>query len=123
MRFEDEAREYLSTLQPTDHPSHFCIATRPEDFIEVIGLIHYRVTDADLFFEYIRVRESCRQRGIARKMLTEVVNHPACLGIPRLHFSPESKQGNALLRHLEGLRDSVERPCGTPFVLETKAWH
>lgn len=123
LRFEDDALKYLSSLPPIDDASRFCIATQLEDLIEVVGVIHYRVTDADLFFESIRVRETHRRRGIAHKMLTEVVNHPACSALPRIHFTSPSQEGNALLRHLEWLRDSAQRPCGTPFVLETKARH
>lgn len=123
LRFEDDALKYLRSLPPTDPASRFCIATQPEDLIEVLGVTHYRVTDDDLYFEYIRVRAGYRQRGIARKMLTEVVTHPACIALPRIHFSAVSQGGEALLRHLEWLRDKVQRPCGTHFALAAQAWH
>lgn len=120
LRFEEDALKHLRLLQPTDHASRFCIATRPEDLIEVLGVTHYRVTDDDLFFEYIGVREAYRCRGIGRKMLTEVVTHPTCIGLPRIHFAAVSEGGDALIRHLEWLRDNVQRLCGTPFALDAK---
>lgn len=120
LQFEDDVLKHIRLLQPTDYESRFCIATRPEDLIEVLGVTHYRVTDDDLFFEYIRVREAYRYRDIGRKMLTEVVTHPTCIGLPRIHFTPVSKGGEALLRHLEWLRDNVQRLCGKPFALDAK---
>lgn len=120
LRFEDDALKHLRLLQPTDQESRFCIATRSDDLIEVLGVTRYRVTDNDLFFEYIRVREAYRWRGIGRKMLTEVVTHPSCIALPRIHFISVSAGGDALLRHLEWLRDNVQRLCGTPFAVHAK---
>lgn len=120
LRFEDSALKHIRGLRADDFESRFCIATRLEDLIEVIGLIHYRLTFDDLYFEYIRVREAYRSRDIERRMLTEVVTHPACIGRRRLHFSAMAKGGDAWLRHLEWLRDNVQRLCGTSFVVDSK---
>lgn len=117
LRFEADALEHLRLLDPGDHESRFCIATGPEDLIAVLGVIHYRVSDDDLYFEYIRVREACRYRGIGRRMLTEVVTHPACIGLARIHFTSGSQGGDAMLRHLQWLRDKVPRLCGTSFAV------
>lgn len=118
LRFEDDVLKHLRQLPPSDGESHVCIATQPDDLIEVLGVIHYRLTDADLFFEYIRVREAYRCRDIGRKMITEVVTHPACISLPRIHMVWIAEGGNALVRHLEWLRDNVPRLCGTPFELD-----
>lgn len=118
LRFEDDALKYIRLLQPTDYASYFCIATRLEDLIEVLGVTHYRVTDDDLFFEFIRVREAYRHRDIGRKMVTEVVTHPSCICLSRIHFTSVSEGGDALVHHLEWLRDNVQRLCGTPFALD-----
>lgn len=119
-RFEDDALEYLRLLDPADHESHVCIATGLEDLIEVLGMIHYRVTDDDLYFEYIGVRKACWYRDIGRRMVTEVVTHPACIALRRIHFTSCSEAGDALVRHLEWVRDHVPRLCGTPFVLDVQ---
>lgn len=120
LRFEAAALSHIRWLSPADAESHFCLATLADDPIEVIGMLHYRVTYDDLYFEYIHVREACRRHGIGRQMITDVVMHPTCIGISRIHWTAGTDGGDALIRHLEWLRDNVRRLCGTPFQLDAK---
>lgn len=120
LRFEDDALKHIRLLHPRDCESRFCIATGLEDLIEVLGMIHYRVTYDDLYFEYIRVREAYWCRGIGKKMITEVVTHPTCICLRRIHFTSISNAGDALVRHLEWLRGNVQHLCGTQFELDAK---
>lgn len=120
LRIEAAALSHIRWLSPADAESHFCLATLADEPIEVIGVIHYRVTYDDLYFEYIRVREAYRHHGIGRQMITDVVMHPTCIGISRIHWTAGTDGGDALIRHLEWLRDNVRRLCGTPFKLDAK---
>jgi ribosomal protein S18 acetylase RimI-like enzyme len=117
LRFEDDAFQHIRSLHPKDRESHFCLATRPDDLIEVVGMIHYRVTCDDLYFEYIRVRKAYRLRDVARRMITEVVTHPACIGLRRIHWAAGEKGSAALIQHLERLRSHVQGLSGTTFEL------
>lgn len=118
LRFENDALQHIRLLHPKDRESHFCLATRPDDLIEVVGMIHYRVICDDLHFEHIRVRKSYRQREIGRRMITEVVTHPVCIGIRRIHWRAGAKGCEALTHHLERLRDPVQGLSGTTFELK-----
>jgi GNAT superfamily N-acetyltransferase len=117
LRLEPAAVRHIRLLRPTDDESHFCLATLADAPIAVLGLVHYRVTYDDLYFAYIRVREAYRHRGIGRRMLSEVVAHPTCIHLSRLHWAAGTNGGEALIRHLEWLRDNGRRLCGTPFQL------
>lgn len=118
LRLENAALQHIGLLHPTDRASHFCLATRPDDLIEVVGIIHYRVTFDDLYFEYIRVRKPYRQRDVGRRMITEVVTHPACIGLRRIHWAAGAKGSEALIHHLECLRDHGQDLSGTTFELK-----
>lgn len=118
LRFENEVARYLQQLAATDRESRFCLATGAEDPIEVIGVLHYRVADDDLYFDYIRVREAYWQRGIGRRMVTEVLTHPTCIRLSRVHWGVGAAGGEGLIRHLEWARENVRRLCGTPFQLK-----
>ncbi|HEX6735944.1 MAG TPA: GNAT family N-acetyltransferase [Azonexus sp.] len=115
LRFEAVACDYLRSVPPADRSARFCLATRIDEPIEVLGLLQYRVGRDDLYFDYVRVRESCRQRGIGRHMVTEVVMHPTCLQLGRLHWMAGGNGCETLIRHLEHLRDHGRRLCGTSF--------
>jgi len=117
LRFDAEAQAYLNALQAADDESFFCLATNTDDAIEVIGMTHYRLTGDDLYFEHVAVREAFRQREVGRRMLTEVVSHPTCLRVGRIHWSCPAEDGSGLVRHLAWLRDHTPRLCGTSFAL------
>lgn len=117
LRFENEVVQYLQQLAAIDRESRFCLATTAEDPIEVVGVLHYRVADDDLYFDYIRVREAYWQRGVGRRMVTEVLTHPTCIRLSRVHWGVGPAGGEGLIRHLEWARENVRRLCGTPFQL------
>ena len=115
LRFDTAASAYLATLAPDEPASHFCLATAVDDPIAVVGLLHYHLQPDDLHFLAILVRADCRRRGIARRMIDEVVTHPTCIHVARLHWPADSGPCGGLIRHLEWLRDNVRRLCGTSF--------
>lgn len=117
LRFEPEVLDHLRCLPATDASLHFCLATFADSPIDVVGMLQYRLAANDLHFEYIRVRESCRRHGIGRHLLTEVVTHPTCIHLARLHWMAETAGCEPLVQHLEWLRNNVRRRCGTRFRL------
>jgi GNAT superfamily N-acetyltransferase len=117
LRFDAAASAYLASLVASEPASHFCIATVADDPIAVAGLLHYRLAPDDLHFVHILVRDDCRRRGIGRRMIAEVVLHPTCIQLSRVHWPAVTGECAGLLHHLEWLRDNVRRLCGTPFEL------
>lgn len=117
LRFDAAANAYLASLAASDPASHFCIATVADDPIAVVGLLHYRLAPDDLNLVRIMVRADSRRRAIGRRMITEVVSHPICIQLSRVHWPAVAGECAGLIRHLEWLRDNVRRLCGTPFEL------
>lgn len=117
LRFEPAVLAHWRHLTLADDSRHCCLATLADNPIEVVGALLYRIADDDLYFDYIRVRRSCRRQGIGRRMLSAVVTHPTCIHLGRLHWLAEGSDCQGLIRHLEWLRDHGRRLCGTSFRL------
>jgi hypothetical protein len=117
LRFDADASAYLASLAASEPASHFCIATMADDPIAVVGLLHYRLAPDDLHFVRILVQADCQLRAIGRRMITEVVSHPTCIQVSRIHWPAAEGECAGLISHLQWLRDNVRRLCGTPFVL------
>lgn len=104
------------------HPSiRACIATPASDPRTVVGMTIYRLEDEALHFASVRVSEAYRRQGVAKRLLAEVIKHPANMLVRRIIWPATSAGGEALIRHLRWLGSHADRICGTGFTVEVEA--
>lgn len=95
-----------------------CLATLASDPRVVVGMVIFRANEYSLYFGFIRVSRDFQRLGLAKRMVTYVIQYPLNMCIGRVWWTAGSDGGEALIRHLEWLQCNANRLCGTPFELE-----